>query len=272
MNKRKPRQTYIEFDLGEEKTINSFLVNTITGEMIPSFNGEAIEVKSAKVIMQYEGENKTRILNQTPIPLNNFTRHHNVALTNFHHLLAIDTNTIDLGKNKISVSGLIRGEIEPTPKGSDLKTYLTSVFAMQNVKGKPENIAWKITIEAIQRNPSYNNNLMIGLIVDSDLGNIDNYNTKQLPICDSFFLPENVNLIYAGSGKGREEFFGNILLNLADKEASKSINEAKLHYISGQNLFPEIYAVENQPFTHLRVLMHGNIALSKHKFEFSQVK
>ena len=43
----------------------------------------------------------------------------------------------------------------------------------------------------------------MGLIVDSDLGNISAYNQRKKPILDPFFLPPNVQLVYATSDAGK---------------------------------------------------------------------
>ncbi len=89
-----------------------------------------------------------------------------------------------------------------------------------NIKDKEENIAWMTAIELIQKNPVVTENLKIGIIVDSDLGNIDRYNNRESPIYGNFYLPANMHLVYASTDGGKE-YAANRLISLADKESSK---------------------------------------------------
>jgi hypothetical protein len=81
----------------------------------------------------------------------------------------------------------------------------------------------------------------IGLIVDSDLGNHQAFNNREIPIFDDFYLPENVTIIYA-SDKGGTEYLStkmikychdlatglykkeNLLLNVKDLNRGDEIN------------------------------------------------
>jgi len=56
----------------------------------------------------------------------------------------------------------------------------------------------------IQAAPNYNKNDKIALIVDSDLPNIELYNSYSKPIYNEFRLPYNFRLIYASSDSGKE--------------------------------------------------------------------
>jgi len=57
----------------------------------------------------------------------------------------------------------------------------------------------------------------IALIVDHDLNGLDGYNLRTVPIHEGFFLPENVDLIYAND-RGTN-FIGSKLVRMCDVES-----------------------------------------------------
>lgn len=261
----KPRNTVITYDFGKEVKIDSLLFNSLTGEMIPSFNGENIPLSSATISLQFEKPHKSKVLNQIPIPLNNFTLDPHIALEKFDLLFAVDTNTISLNNHKLSVSCVVGGFIEkkssqPFGKFLEKITLSLNVFdkpnaiAMWNIKEKEENVGWMIFIEAIMRNPIYKEESKIGIITDSDFGNIEDFNARKLPIYDNFFLPANIQLIHA-TRDGGAEYFANKLIRIADSDAKKLLDEAKLLTESGtQDEFLGSQPIEGKPYTHFRQL------------------
>jgi hypothetical protein len=50
----------------------------------------------------------------------------------------------------------------------------------------------------------------IGVIVDSDLGNLNDYNQRMKPICDNYFLPAEFELIFA-SDKVTDNIFNRMI-------------------------------------------------------------
>jgi hypothetical protein len=112
--------------------------------------------------------------------------------------------------------------------------------------GKAENIAWVQVIQAIHRNPSYRPDCQIGIVVDSDLENLDRYNYRALPVFGDFYLPANMKFIYASSERPGETYM-NTMIALADKEAGRLLD-----YILREGRDEGLRQPVNEPVTYFR--------------------
>lgn len=96
---------------------------------------------------------------------------------------------------------------------------------------KPENFMYAFAIEFVRDHfQEQNENPSIAVIIDSELGNIPSFNNRTLPIFNNYYLPENIDILYA-SDKGRH--LQNKLLKKCDKEAKKALKEYKKHTFHG---------------------------------------
>jgi hypothetical protein len=73
--------------------------------------------------------------------------------------------------------------------------------------------------EVLQAEGSIRENTKVGMIVDSDLGNLDSYNTQKMPVCSGQMLPNNVTLIYASSDNKNDSIVNRIIA-IADEASS----------------------------------------------------
>lgn len=71
------------------------------------------------------------------------------------------------------------------------------IFAASAIPERPENENWVRLIELLKQSCHCTDPRMVGIVVDSDLGNIEDYNNRKLPIFKDYFLPESYELIYA---------------------------------------------------------------------------
>jgi hypothetical protein len=86
----------------------------------------------------------------------------------------------------------------------------------------------------------------IGLLVDSDLGNHDKYNARELPIAGDFFLPEKYQLIYATSDSGKDNLL-NKFMGLCDRRGRDLLNK-----IEAENCDEGLIPVEGRAYSHFR--------------------
>ena len=93
---------------------------------------------------------------------------------------------------------------------------------LMEVRIKPENFGWVLLIEYIQSKSRYQRFEKVGIIVDSDLGNLKSYNSRDKAIFESFYLPEKYQLIYASSDAGKD-LFANQMLKYADKVSTQCL-------------------------------------------------
>ena len=122
-----------------------------------------------------------------------------------------------------------------------------------NIKDHPENVAWMKVIQFITPDPTHNPNSKIGVVVDSDLGNLPAYNARSIPIYANFYLPENFELIYASAEVGREEFLVNRLISLSEETAKSLLTRILLD----EDPDSHIEEVNNEPYTHFRMWFPG---------------
>ncbi|MBT1072940.1 hypothetical protein [Pelotalea chapellei] len=196
----------------------------------------------------YERAKKPKVLHKSQIQADELRTDIHVALCNYDLFYVIDTNTKIINNNKISVACVILCKFRPN---DDMTlAFFAPIHALEfwNIPHKPENTAWREAILAIMANPYFKEDFKVGLLVDSDLGDIPAYNLRDKPIIDDFFLPTNFELIYASSDAGKE-YFVNKLISECDKESSKIFELIE----STPHDHPTLIAVEDKPFSHLRV-------------------
>lgn len=171
----------------------------------------------------YKGENKTRIVTKAT----NLEQNSNCVddwVKNFDVIYAVDTNTkpIHGGKHNFSIGIVYKGNINQIDEtGGEIQCELYAGFLWiwsGNRKIEPEN--WVCAIEKIKKEES--NHKKIALIVDSELGNYEEYNNRTKPLINDFVLPENFTLIYASADYADE--WTNKMIRLCDKCASENLN------------------------------------------------
>jgi hypothetical protein len=101
-------------------------------------------------------------------------------------------------------------------------------------------------LQSIRCSPTYRPHFQFGLIVDSDLENLERYNNRELPVYGDFYLPQNMKFIYASS-EIASETYTNMMIALADKE-SKRLRD----YIIRERCDEGLRQAVNQPFMHFK--------------------
>ena len=184
-----PESGIVELDLHFDQINNE-------QKVILSHNEEVLESK--KQIRGYFGENKPRILYEIPKDKDDHSIDIVKKLKRYDILLAMDTNSKIIKDElySIGIAGHIIGEITDKFERWDFKA-IPKLFVLVGKAVKLENRNWKNLIEYILEHPKYNPQHKIGIVVDSDLGEIDNYNNRSKPFIDNFTLPQNFDFLYA---------------------------------------------------------------------------
>jgi hypothetical protein len=151
-------------------------------------------------------------------------------LEGIERVFAIDTNQRKMLGNTYSV-GVVSGvQVKPNDKGLlDIEAKVIDYLPQIGRQEKLENKNWKLFIENYLSVPE-NRKVSTGIIVDSDLGSIDKYNSKSLPIYENYFLPENIELIYA-SADTKNDTIINKLISFSDEESTKYLNELEMELV-----------------------------------------
>ncbi len=147
---------------------------------------------------------------------------------NYDFLFAIDTNTEIIDETRVSITASYH-----VPK--NLRNYTDFIefipFAGLEIDEvskaiNPEIVGWFLTIKQILQSPTYNKSIRIGVIVDSELSKLSDFNQRRLPYYKESFLPDNIWFIYASSDTGKE-YTSNIMISYCDKMAEKIIKYFK---------------------------------------------
>jgi hypothetical protein len=247
--KPKPRTTYVTLDMGRPVTANALWFDPKTGECALLHDGKKLNPKRASADTGYQRQMGHKSLNRVQLTPDKLYANVNRILEQFDFIYAIDTNCKTINSATISVTGVVGGvTLKPgIPKHTAVRYSPLKCIELLNPGQKFENLAWKMVIEMIQAAPNFNKNNKIALIVDSDLSNIEFYNSYSKPIYGEFWLPCNFQLVYASTDSGKENI-ANQMIALADKSANMIFE-----ILTSGNQVHEYEAVKNQPYSHIRI-------------------
>ena len=203
-DERKPRSDYI---YGTTKGVVSqleFTVDGSTGEI-----GFGPNVDNTYSEISYERAKGPKVLSRIPQTGETLTFNAFTALRrNYDFICAVDTNTKVIRGKKVSVTAVVL--VTPSFVGdkNGLREFwrfdVPFCIEMIEIKGPPENFGWVAAWDELWRRRIINNEMCVGMIVDSDLGNINKYNQRKVPLLGTFFIRSNQQLIYASNDAGKE--------------------------------------------------------------------
>jgi hypothetical protein len=154
-------------------------------------------------------------------------------LKNFDYLFAVDTNTkiIDGERTSVCMSYHVPEKLNPEQKICLFVPFLVFEINDVMVDVNPETVGWQIIIRQIIKSPAYASSDTIGLIVDSELGKIQDINSGKVPYYHKLLLPPNIKLIYASSDSGKE-FLPNMMIDYCEKGSNLSLAYLEKNHIS----------------------------------------
>ncbi|NIA68445.1 hypothetical protein HBA54_07550 [Pelagibius litoralis] len=224
--KRDTKKTRNEQILATTKGEVSEIALTVdpqTGEI--RFENDMLNVYSE---VNYDRPKGPKILSRIPQSSPDVSFDSSPALAkNFDFICAVDTNTRRIQGKKVSVVGIVivQHVLIPEKEGFTRYWQYHVPFCLEylEIKSSPENFGWLAALEHLKIKNLVEPDIRIGMIVDSDLGNIDAYNKRTKPVDGPDYLPGNVQLIYA-SGDTNKSDIVNKVLSGADSAASQCLN------------------------------------------------
>jgi hypothetical protein len=217
---RKPRNDYI---YGTTKIEVSQLEVAIEPSGEISFGNDMINVYSERSYDRIKGP---KVLSRIPQDGPSLTFSQDVALKSYEFICAVDTNTRVIGDKRVSVVGILTVTPEPVslPEGSGTFWKFDVPFCLEYIglKVAPENFGWITAWEHLLQNGMIKAKTNVGMIVDSDLANINSYNQRKKPVFESIHLPQSVRLLYASSDAGKENIV-NKSLSTADSISTQAL-------------------------------------------------
>lgn len=118
----------------------------------------------------------------------------------YQHLIAIDTNTINI-ENKIygvTVAYAVPKELKFYENNEIPYIPLCAYVLVDIAEGvNPEKIGWNLVLTRNINPANFRSGNLLGIIVDSELGDHDRINSREIPYYENNILPDYANLIYA---------------------------------------------------------------------------
>lgn len=196
-----------------------------TARIVDSKSKETIAETENYITRGYFGDKRFKTIYQIPINKKSCPSCELEIFQIFNSIIAIDTNRLSV-RNKPFYLGVAFQFKYLNDSEMPIQPYLIKLFDLDINTERPENCNWYRLIDFIKNHKIYNSKQKIGLIVDSDLGEIVNYNNRLKPIYKDYFLPDNFTLIYATSDK--KDSLLNLMIKLCDnflKLFSENINK-----------------------------------------------
>lgn len=149
----------------------------------------------------------------------------NWNLIRFKTVVAVDTNTIEVGGTKVSVSAsVLVYNIKLNAKTWAAQIAKQDAFEFHDSTIAPELIGWW---EIIERASKSEIERPIGIITDYDLNSLARINSRKLPFIQGLYVPKGVEFIYASADTGKTEFIANAALSECDNIARRILDRIK---------------------------------------------
>ena len=195
-------------EIGECATI---LISDKEGIQLVDHDTGEIQTIDVPIDIFYERSNgKEKILNQI------IASHidPDKALLMHDIVIAVDTNTI----NDTSVTAI--AQMCFTGKTDGVVDVNCKVWDNTKIL-KPEVHAWAVVINTVYSQlQNKKQNKTVAIVVDSELGALQQYNKREKPLVQDIYLPPGFTLVYASADTGME-FIANQLIRICDKCASE---------------------------------------------------
>jgi hypothetical protein len=248
---RKKRTEYVYATTKDDVSEIVVTTNSLTGEI--GFGTEMTNVYSE---VTYDRPKGPKVLSRIPQahPAVSFDTPP-ALLRNFDFLCAVDTNDREIQGKRVCVVGIytFKRVLIPAAAGAKEDWQGDVPFCLEyiNIRSdlKPENFGWLAAYEHLLKFSVTDGTKRIGMVVDSDLGNLKAYNNRELPVDGPDFLPPNVTVIYASADAGKENII-NQALSIADSVSTQVLDALQ----SGQAPFNNKPPLDNGSFEGLRVV------------------
>lgn len=221
----------------ETNTIQSKIhMNMVTGRSHVEINGEIIQPSDFTIAYQRTGKAPKKIIQ---IPDDGSSGFLEDYMKKYDLIIAIDTNSTIIANKHYHVGFCIQPVLSYKDKSIiDIVPLKQPTLVLFGEIDKPENRNIKYLIEFLNTRDFKSLNLdyekmKIGIITDSDLGNIPDFNNQTLPLIDDFYLPKQFKLIYASDASSDTILnslikechkYSNYMINLARPELEKLNN------------------------------------------------
>jgi hypothetical protein len=224
MNERKENKVFYESRMARSGSI--FEVGVACDEDGTLAFKPVTEVSDAHVTSQYERTKKPKIVSKVFVGNRVAKVDINKAIADYDQLLAVDTNTKDVFGRKLSVTAVVIARLQSSTPSSFIWEYeIPLLIAFTSPLGPPERLGWVFALKELLKCNRISRNSRIGMVVDSDLGLLDEFNSRRTPLVGNEYLLGCVELLYGSADTGSSKLIPNKLIKEADKRSSEMLRE-----------------------------------------------
>lgn len=231
---KKPRVDAIGFRIEKDAVITGVEIGP-GGTMAPIFEDPEMTFESTSAVRFYERAKKPKFLSRTPVGADYRSINDSRYISKRYPILVgVDTNTKTIEGNIVSVAAIAKGTFPVSQRadGFPMKIDLIEFRRVLGIPTNQENFFWHDALARLIPEYGIVPTQDIGLVVDSDLGNIDAYNKRELPYYNGEYLPAYVDMLYA-TADVNEPHPLNQLIIFCEKAAARALKEIELDIKSG---------------------------------------
>ena len=196
------RERRLTYNFGKPVAPAKVGVNPRTGE-VEFLDAEGKLMRPVRVVSEtaYEGETQSKIVSRLHLdpsgPLNATPE---ANLVNFDRIYVADTSPLDNGDETLAVTafGLAIAQ-RVSSEMSAVRFEMAGLLEFHGLRSiNPELAAWATVIELVRTAPDYNPSWLVGLVGDSELDQLVQFNERLAAVAGSVLLPHNFRMHYAG--------------------------------------------------------------------------
>jgi hypothetical protein len=216
MKTRKPREGSLLLDFGKPVRVDRVGLTSEGEVLFETGDGQMLRPVRTFLETSYERSKGPKVLNRLVPPTDRLFLDPWHGIAKYKRLFAIDTNSRFVGSERVAVTGIV--EFIPLVSKRSALIFPRRAIELRNVTALyPERVGWLRAIDLLVSELGFALlQVPVGLIVDSDLANLERFNLRLMPLGGDRYLPQNMEFIYATSDAGKEH-----PLNRAIAEADK---------------------------------------------------
>lgn len=227
MHKKKPRSNQIRLDFGKAQTLTGAELLEDGSLIFYDENGQAVVPSSVEVGAVHPREHKApKALWRAKATSHRIQTDQNRLLADYDVVMAVDTNTETIDGVQVSMTAcvLVRNFVlGPSLWAAQLIPQ--DAFEFHDSTEAPEIIGWCDAIQRLQDTQALRGRMAI--IVDSELGLLPEFNARSRPLMSTFYVPENMTLVYASAERATTDFVGNAAIAECNKTATLLLRRVK---------------------------------------------
>lgn len=154
---------------------------------------------------------------------------------NYRYLCGVDTNYQELAGKRIAVTAIYHCPIPIEPNTKELPIEFLALYViLEPQQGlNPELIGWDLALNHLKEPMDGG---VIGMVVDSEAGQLPEFNSRKKAILENRYLPTYVDLIYASADK--KDCVTNHFIRYCDQAATLIITNLKTGKVTLPPLSP----------------------------------